>query len=306
MAQENYDQYDVGSDYLDELEKNINQRQFSGIWCPWRNDKKPCEVCRDVRKLWNMHNETKLEKSKYSERAKKYNASASVFMNVVFPDNPSEVRILQCGIKMLQALVNGMKYQDWGVVWHPAKGMTIGVIKSSDSGYNTYTPSPDIKKGVRTIEDMGVLDKLHNLDLIDDLMDTVDVFNINTIDKNRKFSFDILPGWKEAERGTFYKIVYYHYNITPEAITDGIPDLYGQEEEKVPTDFPSTTTEKTEVEEPKVVEETVVYTRDSAPGCFGKFYSENDEQCKDPSCAEIRADCAEAFANNQAQARAAK
>lgn len=307
MSQEKYDPYDVDDKFLDEVEKTINQRQFSGVWCPWKNDKKPCAICRDVRKLWNMHNDTELEKSQYSERARKFQASASVFMNIVFPENPSEVRIMQCGIKMLQAIVNGVKYQDWGPVWHPNKGMSINVVKSTDSGFNTYTPSPDIKKGVRALADKSVLDNLYNLDLIADLMDTVDIFNINTIEKNRKVSFDILPGWSPENRRRFFNIIYYHYNVGPEAITEGIPDLFGKSEkdmtmDDLPTNEPDYPAEESPTQE-TTEQETMAYSVDNAPGCFGKFYSEGDPQCQDASCDSIRQACAETFEKNQKAAR---
>lgn len=303
MAKESYDPYEIDDKFLDDIDKTITQRRFSGVYCPYKNDGKSCAVCSDVRKLWNMHNETKLEKSKYSERAKKFSASASVFMNVVFPESPSEVKILQCGIKMLGMLSNGMRYQEWGPIFHPDKGMTIGVIKSSDSGYNTYTPSPDIKKGVRSLTDKSVLDNLYNLDLIGDLRESVDVFNISSIEKNRRVSFDILPGWNKDEPRKFYKIVYYHYNVGTDDLENGIPDLFGREEEKVS----GTVVGEIVNSEPEQVggtqDDNLSYSLDDVPGCFGKFFSETDDQCLDSSCDKIRDACSEEFKRNQKKAK---
>ncbi len=296
------DIYDLSENDLKIMHNRVSQKSFSGVYCPRRNDNKFCAVCRDVAALWNKHNETGLETSEYSKKAKTYKAGASVFMNVIFPDNPSEVRILQCGIKMLQGITNGIFYQDWGPVYHPEKGMTIKVLKSVDSGFNTYTPSPDISKGKRALEDSSVLDNLFDLSTIDALRETVEIFNISSIEKS--IAFDILPGWDTSDPHNFWQTRYYHYNISEEAIKDGIPSTpHIQETEESDEDIPFNQPPKQKMEDDvqfegeeyetkKPEEKTKKYTLENPPGCFGQYFDKTDDDCNDASCDDIRTACA--------------
>lgn len=296
MPKKTKDIYDLSEEDLKNMESRVSQKSFSGVRCPRRNDNKFCAVCRDVEALWNAHNDTGLETSEFSKKAKTYKAGASEFMNVVFLDAPSEVKVLQCGIKMLQGITNGILYQEWGPVYHPTKGMTIRVLKSTDSGFNVYTPSPDISKGKRALEDKSVLDKLHDLSDIDTLRETVEIFNINSIEKS--VAFDILPG---KERPSFFwKEVWYHYNISEEALKDGIPstpNVTVEEEEDVPFNTESKHEMEEDVQfegehEDKEEKTAKVYSLDNAPGCFGQFYDAEDQDCQDASCKDIKSACA--------------
>jgi len=296
---------------LDKLEKMTNDRQFSGVYCPRRNDQKNCAVCRDVRKLWDYHNDTGLEVSKFSEKAKRFNAAAAVYMNVIFPNEPSTVKVMQCGIKMLTKLVNGMKYQKWGNVHSPTAGRTIIVHKEKDDrGFNAYTPSPDTEKGKRELDDMTVLDNLYDLDRVAEMREngTVDVFNISSIE--RTVEFDILPGWDAEDRKIFFKTVYYHYNIDPDAIERGIGDAFTDVESDVEEDTPFVA-DNDQVENTAVKEEPKVkrYTIDNAPSCCGIEFDPNDHSsigCGAVECEDIYDYCAEATAKFKAEESARK
>jgi len=325
------DPYDFNPEAaMAEQEKKLTQRSFSGVYCPRRNDNQKCQICADVSRLWSLHNDTGQERSKYSEKARKYGASAHVYMNVVFPDEPSEVRILRCGIKMCQAIVNGMRYTGWGNVIHPAKGTTMIVHKTKgEGGFNTYNPSPDFQAGPRKLADMSVLERLHNLDDMDELRDQgVEEFNITTVGDNKTIKFDILPGWKEGVPQDFFKVIYYHYNVPPEAVEEGVKDpiLRPVTDGGAPTeDFPvveedfspdlrdtttdaeweHSTTETQNAPSASPDDTTPMqFTMENKPACFGKEFEEDDPTeggCMDAACDNIREACRKATAKYRAK-----
>ena len=303
---------------LQEQEKKLSQRGFSGVFCPRKNSGEKCMICRDVDSLWRAHNDTGLERSQFSEKARKYGASAHVYMNVVMPDEPSEVKVMRCGIKMCQAIVNGMRYTGWGNVIHPDKGHTMIVHKTKgEGGYNTYNPSPDFKTGPRQLADKSVLDRRYNLDEMDDLRNQgVEEFNISSLGDNKVIRFDILPGWKADAPQEFFKVLYYHYNVSPEAVEVGVQDPvltpttngksdvdYGVEEEVFKDNAPKAEPMVDRTAQP--VPE-MKFTMQNKPSCFGREYEPDDPTeggCADPMCEDIAVACARATAKYRAKSK---
>ena len=304
-----YDKYTVSDDDLKMLDNMLNKREFSGVYCPRRNDKGNCAVCRDVAKLWQLHNDTGTAQSKFSEKARRYGVSAQVYMNVVFPDDPSSVKILQCGTKMASEIVNGMRFMGWRNITNPTDGCTMIVHKSqSNDGYNVYSPSPDMETKGRKLEDMSVLDRLYNLDNIEELREQgADIYDIKSMDK--VIRFDILPGWNPKTPGVFIKKVFYHFNIDPSAIETGIDDpvlngsdnstedggvIGGSTGDDAPMEWDSNPSPDPAIAT-KQEEEQIVYSLDNPPGCFGgMFFDENDKDadgCNGPQCVNIREEC---------------
>jgi len=308
MPKQDFSKYEFDQKEADKLENQVQGREFSGVYCPNRNDHKACAVCRDVKVLWEAHNQTGLDKSKFRDKAKKYQATAAVFMNVVFPENPSEVKILQCGIKVAQSLVNGIKYMKWGSIYHPQKGFTMTINKSTKDGYNTYTPSPNVEKGKRELADLSVLERMYNLDKIEEIRQGADIFNVSSMEVNKSIDVDILPGWDSGNPHQFFKIVYYHFKVGPEAIKEGIPKEgalptdddegpWGGENKKespFDTDMPATKQEK-----PKEIKK-LIYNRENAPQCFGTLFDEADDGCNAIECSQIREACKEELMKKKA------
>lgn len=295
---DNFDIYAYNEEDIEKLERSLNKRDFSGIWCPKKNDRGKCAVCNDAHKLWQMHNETGLSDSKFSEKAKRYGATPQYYMNVVFPDNPSKVFIIQCGKKLINELLSGVRYKGWKAVWHPAAGSTIIVHKKKDGKWNEYSPSPDMNNVKRSLKDLSVLDKLYNLDDIRTLRDSgAALFDIKNMDKT--ISFDILPGWDSTNPNVFYKEVFYHFNVSEDAIEDGIDDpiLNGVDEpvvEQPPQHQRVDTPAPTEQKQEPVKTGPVIHTLEHTPGCFGTYFDPSDkdpEGCNSVSCSAIRSSC---------------
>lgn len=315
-----FDEFDFDENQMNEAEQSLNVKAFYGVRCPGSG----CAVCRDVSQLWDKHRDSgygQQDESKYSKRARKFGKKRLIYMNVVFPDKPDEVRIMECGIKMQRAIMDGIRRQGWGNIVHPKEGMTLKVIRSEEGGFPSYIPSPDIAKGKRALEDMSVLDNLYNLDRIDELREGgVDIFKINTIKDS--VTFDILPGWNPDKRHIFYLLSFYHFNVTPGAIETGISGNIESTADKIvdedrdesatkssfdnndgkvdstPPDWDKggdwgDEQQKPEPEEQKnsEPEATPKHTIETAPKCFGLFYEEEDEGCQETSCDDIREEC---------------
>ena len=156
--------------------------------------------------------------------------------------------------------------------------------------------------GLETLEDSSVLDNLFDLSTIDALRETVEIFNISSIEKS--IAFDILPGWDTSDPHNFWQTRYYHYNISEEAIKDGIPSTpHIEETEESDEDIPfyqppkqkmedDVQFEGEEYETKKPEEKTKKYTLENPPGCFGQYFDKTDDDCNDASCDDIRTACA--------------
>jgi len=259
---------------LDEEEAKKQEKEFSGksegLICPKRHNLGPCAVCDEVRRLWNTGNK------KDEELARQKGAKVNYYLNVVFPDNPDKVVLLEIGKKAGDAIIYGIAHEGWVDIAHPTKGkgreMKI-TKRKGDGGYNTYSATPDLEKADWSIG-KEALENLHNLDNILELVKTEEIFKVSSIKMDETLRFRICPPWNMEEGNKKIMVpVWRHWGVT-QAEIDGTSKMdFGEESDDVEPPWEEEP-EKSEESEPEKKE-------GKRPACFGDgdCWDENDDEC---------------------------
>jgi len=178
--------------------QNETKGSSSGEVCPKRNPKinGSCAVCEKVSQLWGLFNSN--GDKKYEKAAKDLGAKCSNFLNVVFPDNPNKLVLMEIGKKAGDQIYNGIRNTGWTDIVHPKKGIgrEMRCTKSSDGGYNVYSMSPELQNADWDVP-KEVLDARYNLDNIIEIIeeDKIEVFKISTLKMDESLRFRMLPAW---------------------------------------------------------------------------------------------------------------
>jgi len=260
-----------------------------GVICPKYNVSigKPCAVCDKVRQLWGVFDNTGDER--YKKAAKDMSATCAYFLNVVFPNNPDQVVLLEIGKKAGDQIIEGIKLKGWIDIAHPKAGVgrEMLVTKSSDGGYNVYSVSPDLQNADWDVPKKA-LDSRHNLSNIINILtgEGVETFRVSSLKMDESLRFRILPPvTKNGEKGRALAAVWRHWRNTVAEVNGEVPvvvyglddneqtseggeDLLPWEEEKTP----ETSVQDTRSEENK----------SEHPPCFAMdvAYDPENEECK--------------------------
>ena len=89
-------------DYVEYENKKLKNQNL-GVFCPKRNFKEPCKVCDIVQKLFNTGREED------EEIARQKMAKCNFYLNVVFPEDPAKVQLLEIGKKAGSQIIEGIK-----------------------------------------------------------------------------------------------------------------------------------------------------------------------------------------------------
>ena len=101
-----------------------------------------CNVCEQLKKLWNYPRESKEWKLALSKSAK-----LNFFMCIVDPTRKDQWLVLEVGKKVGNELLDGIE-KGWKDVFQPkkGKGRELVITKSQASGFNNYTLHPELDK----------------------------------------------------------------------------------------------------------------------------------------------------------------
>ena len=306
------DPYEIDVDEIDKIEKE-NKKRSSGLVCPKMNVSigKPCKVCEYIQSIYARQYPKNHPARNYASDKK---AKASIFMNVVFPENPNKSFIFKIGSKAGSAIIDGIKNKGWKDITHPLKGkgreMLISKTKG-DSGFNAYPVSPNLDKADWEIP-KEVLDNLPNLDQ-DNLikmiengeLDNTNFFDVSSLKMDETLEFRICPPWTNGAMGSNNKrpftYVWRHWGVSQAQIDGTEPMNWKESVEEESSDDSSNDEAKPAKSDTPPWEDSVEVQVDKSvkkkPVCFGRekfFDSEDSEICQ--NCNFFKS-CAKAIAN---------
>lgn len=259
------------------MEKQVKGKS-SGVICRKRHGLGNCEYCDFVAKLYQQGTK------EAEDRASKLAAKVRFYLNVVFPDNPDKLVLMEIGKKAGDRIIYKWKKDEWNDIAHPkaGKGRELKITKTKgDMGFNSYDVDPSLNKADWDIPS-SVLNNLYDLDNILELLndESVEIFQISSLKMDESITFRICPYWKWKEEERNLKImvpVWRHWNtslLSEDEEDSGevsVPWETSDEPDNVP-DFPD---KPEEDEQPK--------SSKKKPACFGDedCYDEDDDQCKE-------------------------
>jgi hypothetical protein len=294
------DPYLIDEKALESLEGAAKSSTGGGVFCPRKNPALhgECAVCKVVSQLFNGSESDK-------NIARRIMAKCTWFGNVIFPQNPNKIVLLEMGKKAGDDILYGMKKKEgWGSITNPAKGkgreLTLTKYRG-EGGRNAYSVELALDRAEYDVP-KPVLDNLYDLDTIIELLKTEDIFRVSSELKiDERLTFRLLPPW-DATKNWPLMFVYRHWGVTEEQVRGEKP----VELLEVPSTFdseggsPSTTEAPPWEEEKTRAEEPAVETKsgERKPPCFGRpvVFEAESEECL--SCKFYRA-CAKEVSSKE-------
>ncbi len=275
----------------EEAKKQAREQELvsNGIICPKRNLSigGRCYVCDALAKIFQT---TTKGSPKWKLAAKKA-AKAAYFLNVVFPENPEKVVLLQIGKDAGNVIIHNNEKDKWLDIAHPkaGKGREMEITKTiGGDNYPKYSISPMLEHADWDIPE-EVLNNLYNLDeenLIKIIQEgTVDIYKVSKMKADETMSFRICPPWRNGKLGDknrrIMTAVFRHWGGVTQEEVDGkeMLDLSVPEEIEesglVTSDEPNVIEDK-EFSMPELQEKPKTRRR-----CFGKedLYDSEDQMC---------------------------
>ena len=292
MVEKKYDPYMIDKAALNQM-KNDMSMTSSGLICPKRNKAigEPCHVCDYIQsQVWAKQFP---EKHPARNWAAQKGAKATFFLNVVFPEKPDEVKILEIGSKAGSQIFDGINKMGWTDILHPKKNMGREMLltKSKKDGFPFYTISPDLNKADWEVK-KGTLAESFNLSNLISMIQNNELTEENhmkasTMKEGETIRFRILPPWNDdAGNRNFMTVIWRHWGVSQDQIdgNEGInwQDVEIEEEKPQSNTLNKAKSVSNEVHEKK--EE-----RDKRPKCFGNeaYYDPEDEDCTPAKCAFV-------------------
>jgi len=255
-----------------EEKKESLKSSSGGVFCPKKNEGKPCAVCEKVSYLFNTGSE------KDNEIAKVKMAKCNFYFGYVSGPEDKKAMILEVGKKVGVQILDGINKQGWVDIAHPGakQGRMMKITKGKDGKYNSYSASPSLDKADWAVS-KEALETLPDLDnIVEILSDPIKrkemVFRISDINTNETFSFRMTPHWNNKAEIPM-KDVWRHWGGVTQDEVDGKVEM----NLNVPTK--SSDKEKEDVDKASI--ETVSDGEDKIPGCFGAYFDTDDKECQD-------------------------
>jgi len=265
------------------MEKEVKGRS-SGIICKKRHGLGDCEICNYVSTLYQQGDKESTDK------ASKLAAKVRFYLNVVFPDDPSKLVLMEIGKKAGDRIIYKWRKGEWSDIAHPkkGKGRELRITKTKgDMGFNNYDVDPSLDKADYDIPD-EVLNNLYDLDNILELVqdENIEIFQVSSLKMDESLTFRICPYWKWKEEGKNSKImapVWRHWN-TNLMKEDEMEELAGEEmkppweTDDAEDDIPDFSSSPAKAEE----KEAKAKGKVKKPACFGDedCFEADDEQCQ--------------------------
>lgn len=176
-----------------------------GIICPKRNASigRKCHVCDALSKVFQQSERGSPMWDMASSKA----AKATYFLNVVFPENPNKVVLMQIGKEVGNTILSRNTQGKWLDIAHPKadKGREMEITKSvGDGNYPKYSVSPSLDKASWDVPDEAI-QNLYNLDqgnLIQMVQEgKVEIFKVSSMKTDETLTFRICQPWRHGEHG---------------------------------------------------------------------------------------------------------
>jgi hypothetical protein len=216
-------------DYIREMEelyaqtlKQGQKQKFSRVVCPHtydthetKNTCKLCDLCRET--IWDR---SKSRDDPIKGVARRYSAKKKYYSNILFMAKPDEIVILEYGDKIFNKLIAAQmdKLSEWKNFMHPTQGRNLYITKikigpeTKDVDYNV-----EPRLAISPLPNIQILNQLPNLD---NIIADIEAGNIKPVPQS-KFEFAktevrILPSGDKTKPLKFFKLAFWHENITKE------------------------------------------------------------------------------------------
>ena len=208
-------------------------------------------------------------------------AKCNFYLNVVFPEDPAKVQLLEIGKKAGSQIIEGIKQKGWKDIAHPGanKGRLMQITKSKDGDYNQYTATPDLEKADWSVPKEAI-DARYDLNNVIDVLKSgeVEIFKISSIKQDETLSFRILPPVPSDEGKSYIMaIVWRHWGgVTEDEILGNVD---------IDLTLPSAKEDSVE----SMLDFGTEEVKDKKPDCFGldSCFEEGHPDCI--SCSEYKA-----------------
>lgn len=301
------DPYEIDVDELNKLEGE-NKGGSTGKICPKRNVSigKTCGACDYIVAHIYPNNYPDNHPAAIYARQKK--AKSSMFLNVVFEDDPNTSMTLEIGSEVGQSIIWNIKNKKgWNVVANPKKGkgrlMTITKKPREGSKFPKYEADIDPDMADWEIP-KKVIDNLPNLDqenlikmVTSGDFDDSNYMHIRTLKMGESLTFRLCPPWTTGEKGKEnkrpFEFLWRHWGVSDAQISgEEKMDWRSQEEdneeaapkqETPPWEEP----EKQEAPKEEPVEKAKPVKKTKAkkeePKCFGddEWFDKDEVSCQE-------------------------
>jgi len=284
---------------LDEKEARKQEEETKnaviGLICPKKLDKKnKCAVCDYIQSLYDKSPQKGDPVLSWISDKK---AKANYFMNVVLPANPDTSLVLEIGSNAGSEITKGIHSKGWVDIAHPHAnlGREMLITKSKgDSGYNEYSPSPNLKNADWAIPD-STLKNMINLDTLVDMIKNNELnaenhMRVSSLKMDETLRFRMCPPHADQENQLRpMSIIWRHWGVSQDQI-DGLEAISYKDQNIDSLDDVDDSgmdslwdskddREKVETEETKIVPEKKV----KLPSCFGKvkYFDPTDKDCEE-------------------------
>jgi hypothetical protein len=218
------------NDYLQDMKDFYTRtlqtsNKISGVVCPHsfdtRDEKNNCELCELCKNV--LINRDTPKNDPLKEKARTINSKKKFYSNMVFMANPSEVIVLAYGEKIFNKLIVGQmdELSEWKNFMHPTQGRNFYITKVKTGPEKKdvdYSVEP--RMATSQLPDPSVLARLYDINNITALIKSGAVKPVH----QSKFDFQktevrFLPSGDKTRPLMFFKLVLWHYNISPEEFT---------------------------------------------------------------------------------------
>lgn len=215
--------------YMDEMKEMYARtlqtgegKKFSRIICPHTYDTKEtkkscklCDLCKEV-----IFDRSKPKNDPLKETAKRLSFRKKYYSNVLFIAKPDEVVLLEYGDKIFNKLIAAQMddLSEWKNFMHPTQGRNLYITKikigpdRKDVDYNV-----EARMLVTPLPDLRLLTKIYDLN---NILAPMELGKIIPTPQS-KFDFQkteirVLPNGDKTRPLFFYKLVFWHDNLTNE------------------------------------------------------------------------------------------
>jgi hypothetical protein len=286
---------DYEREMMDFYRKSTNEgkgEMYKGHLCPttYKKECRLCDLCKEIL----MDKKRYPEGDPIRERASTLNRKERYYSNIIFLSNPSEVAVLEYGVKLFNQLIAGQMdpLSQWKFFFDPKNGRNLRLTKTQGAIKKQVEYKIEPNFNPSALPDPSVLKKLVVLTDIVALKNAGKVQTIyqSKIDTNTEFR--VLPSWLGVGVTKFFESAIWHFNLSDEDFAacqlGKINPVMNKYEVSSPVTVYTPPTGISTVEIPPGEDLSVLATEYEAsilvekptelPICFG-LYQDNDEKC---------------------------
>lgn len=239
---------DYEREMLELYNKSVNKSTPSfGVLCPSTHGK-ACrldDLCKEI--LWDK---SIPKDAPIRQKASDLNRKERYYSNVIFMSNPTEVVVLEYGVKLFNQLIALQMdaLSEFKYFFDAKKGRNLFIKKTQGAQKRDVDYKVTPRVAISALPDPSVLKKLNDLSNIHALVKAGKVKPVYQSKLEKDTEIRILPSWLGLEYTKFFEKLFYHYNISEDDFnlcqsgkTNPIKNPYALGEVKTGVELPSQT-----------------------------------------------------------------